>query len=453
MRTFFTVLALVVCVASGAQAQSRPQSPTRPSPGLFGGGRPVDPNQSRNELTLNANLLVGYGDILTPSGAGQGPTDPAQVRTGSTSGTADATLRHYYGKTSRNLVSQFRAYTIAYAEAVSPAVGGSLNVTGSFDVGRKNTLRLSQSAGYEPSLVLGAFTPLQGDVDAAQPAPESAGTSGILQQRSSSSLSSVTLDRRWTTRQSTGVTLSYARISYLDQAGFDSNTLSAHARYNKQLSRTLTLQSSYRYSDSTMGQSTGGEVPLTDNTVDGGFAYSRRISPTRTLEITGGAGASHIETLGFVGQLPLEYWMPSGYGSFRLDVGRSWAMTADYRRAVNVLQGVSLETFPTDAFRLDADGRFGQRVDAIVSAGVANGRAGGGQATGDFKSYTGSAQLRIAVARCCATAVNYSFYHYQLRGVVGLPAGLPSEYDRHSISVGLALYVPLYGSFQNNGRR
>ena len=68
-----------------------------------------------------------------------------------------------------------------------------------------------------------------------------------------------------------------------------------------------------------------------------------------------------------------------------------------------------------------------------------------------YQAYSGAAQLRYALARCCAVTADYDYYYYKLHDVVR-PAGLPEEYDRNAIRVGLSLWLPLYGAVNGGGR-
>jgi hypothetical protein len=148
--------------------------------------------------------------------------------------------------------------------------------------------------------------------------------------------------------------------------------------------------------------------------------------------------------------MPFHYWTPSGHGTFRLGFGRSWSIAADYRRAVTVLQGVTVESFNTDAVVVETEGALSRRLDLSVSVAYSNGRTGAGDSASRFASYGGLSQLRYAIARCCAATVNYDYYYYSLQDVAGVPSGVPPQYDRNSVLVGFTLWLPLYGSYASS---
>jgi hypothetical protein len=446
MSRIFAIATLVVCMcASAAQAQTV-QRPTRPYRGLFGGGPPPDPNRMRHELTFTASLLGGYDDYVTPATDG---TDPAPDIQNGFSTNASATLNYFYGRAARSFSADMQALSTAYYNAgVNPTLGGDLTLTYSSDVGRRSRIGLTQDLGYEPTLVLGAFGALAGDVENV-PLPESGAgvSSGLVEQRSWSAASTFTAEHRWTTRQTSSGNLGYSKRTYLDSLGFDNTTLSADIRHSSGLSRTTAADFTYRYSTTDLAQTTGGNLPLTDHTIEVGTSYTRRLSATRQVVLAGGGGATYVQTETSVDRLPLEYWMPSGHATVRLEVGRSWSFGADYRRAVSVLQGVTVESFPTDAISVRADGTIGPKVETALSVAYSTGRSGGVEQGGNFGAYGGTAQLRYALARCCAMSVNYDYYLYRLRNFSSLPVGLPAEYDRNAIRVGFTLWLPLYGSY------
>ena len=68
------------------------------------------------------------------------------------------------------------------------------------------------------------------------------------------------------------------------------------------------------------------------------------------------------------------FMAPSGYGSVRVDIGRSWNVYGDYRRNVSTPQGATPEPFVTGAAVVSAFvwaaamGRMGRRLDLAADA-------------------------------------------------------------------------------------
>ena len=452
MRSLLTTLTLVVCASAvTVEAQTAQPRPSRPIRGLFGGSsQPPDPNRTRSELTLTGSILGGYDDYILPGGP-TGPVDPDEVQNGYT-GVADFALRYFYGRTVRSFAANLRGFANTYSDiGVDPSIGSALNLDALTNLGRRNSLHATQSMTYEPSLVLGAFGSLQGAVE-ADVLPESGAGSGIVSQRSWASNTTLALSRRWTPRHTTSLQGGYAKRTYLDALGFDSSTYNAGTEHSWALTRTTNLEGQYEYSDSRVEDDEGRTMPLSDHTVEASISYRRRLTPTRQLQLTGGGGASYVNSQQSFDREPVAYWTPAGHASVRLDVGRTWAIAGDYRRSVEVLQGVTIESFATDAASVRTDGSLGSRFDVALSTAFSNGASGAGQSNGTFSSYGGSAQLRLALARSWAVTVAYDYYYYKLDGIADLPAEVPRQFDRNAVRIGLSMWFPLRGTFAGGGR-
>jgi opacity protein-like surface antigen len=438
------VIALVATVSLPAVAAAQMvQRPQRPYRGLFGGGPQPDPNRSRQELTLTASVLGGWDDWISPLGGG-GQVQPGLAQRSGNSGVGEATIQYWLGQTGRSFSVNGRATTSVYEGInVGPTTAGGLTLRGETDFGRLNHVQLSQDVAYDPALVLGSLA--HGGINPAVSSLAPEPSSGFTEQRSWSSTSTASAMRRWNPRQTTTSGYSFSQRGYLDEFGFDSVTHAADLRHSWTFRRTLSAEGSYRFSDARI-DSSRGEAPLTDQDMQLGLSYSRRLSPSRQLYLSGGIGATFVETLHALDRTQLQYWTPSGRAEARIDVGRSWAIGADYGRAQRVLQGVTVRSFATDSATLQIDGMPSRKTEISISTGYSNGRSGGNQGPGRFETYAGSAQFRYALSRVCAAMVNYDYFYYRLRDIQDLASGFPKEYDRNAVRVGFTFWLPLYGS-------
>jgi hypothetical protein len=451
MRRILALLVLATIYAPALADAQGARRPSRPYRGLFGGGPRPDPNRTSHELTFSANVLGGYDDVISPGGLTA--PDPTQPRQSGYSATGDVALQYRRGTMTRFVTVDGQAYTNAYSGVgVSPAIGGNLHIQADTGAGRSNRLQFTQDLGYQPTLVLGAFAPLSAEVQ-AEALPESGVSTGFLDQRSWNTASIVSVDRQWTRRYRTSVGGGFLQRRYLDNLGYDTRNLFGNASLALTMSRTTDLRASYRYDEGQLESGAGLVTPLTSQNLEMTGAYSRRLSLSRRLQLSAGGGGTHVRTLSANDRSPLAYWMPSGSGSLRVDLGRSWAVSGNYRRAVSVLQGVTLTAFATDAASVRIDGLIGRRIETAVSAAYSNGRSGGLNTTGRFASYGGSVQGRYALARCCAASLVYDYYDYRLRDIIDLPPGVPPSFDRNAVRIGFSLALPLYGTYIDRADR
>jgi hypothetical protein len=216
-------------------------------------------------------------------------------------------------------------------------------------------------------------------------------------------------------------------------------------------SRTSSIRASYSYSDSDLESGSGMITPMVTKSIEVSLGYSRRLSPTRQLQITTGGGATQVSTLDTVNRSDLSYWMPSGSGSLSWDVGRSWSIAGNYNRSASVVQGVSLTTFATNSAGASLSGLLGSRVETSISTAYSNGQSGGLGTSGRFENYSGSLQMLYAFSRCCATTLNYDYYVYRFQDVADLPNLFPPDFDRQAIRVGFTIWLPLYGTYADAG--
>ena len=142
----------------------------------------------------------------------------------------------------------------------------------------------------------------------------------------------------------------------------------------------------------------------------------------------------------------LDYLAPSVFGRARLDLGRTWSVSADAHRDVTVLEGVTQQSFLTDIGSLWLGGSVGESWVVVLSGSFSRG-AGHESELGSFEAITGRAQLQYAFASCCTVLAAYSYYSHLLRDLSDLAPGFPSRAERNSVRVGMTFWLPIYGRF------
>lgn len=440
MRTF--IVLLILGAASPAMAQII-QPPPRSTGGLFGGRRPVDPNRTSQELMLTLSLLAGYDDVLAPEGLGG--SDPS-LQVGGYTATASTELRYRRGRASRLFETSGRAYLNSYTSlGIRELVGGDLNMRGTTGLGRRTHLTADASVHYQPTFTLGGLS-------AAAPAfesgasPDYSATHGVAEQQWLTGSTSASMEQEWTTRHRTSLQYLVSQRRSINGAGLDGHEGTGWVRHQWNFRRRGGFRFGYRDSNQQTVDEFGQDRPFRSQTADMALTILKRFSATRRLEVTGGAGATRARTVAALGSEPYVFVVPSAMGSLRVDLVRTWAVTADVRRDVTVLQGISPQPFITEMASLSGGGTIAGRFELALTAGFSRGQASAGE-TGAFESTTGTAQLQWNASSWLAVVTSYNYYSHFLRDLAAIPVGFPSRYDRNQAHVGMTIRLPLFGAF------
>ena len=123
-------------------------------------------------------------------------------------------------------------------------------------------------------------------------------------------------------------------------------------------------------------------------------------------------------------------------------MGRTWNARAQYRREAGYLEGFAQPVF-SDSANVAVGGLITRRLDLSLNANYITGTSAVRRNSARFDSYSASARLRRALHRSLAVYVEYLFYHYNFHEVADRPFGLPREFSRNGVRVGLSLWLPL----------
>jgi hypothetical protein len=424
-----TIALAVSVVPCGAQAL---EQPLRSAP-------PRDPDRTTSQLTLTASALGGYDDHLT-AGGGFTSQSPDIDESGYT-GFGEVAIRYRRGKKARSFFLEGSSYLLSYSSlSMDSPVGGQILAGGDATFGRSNRIEVVQHVRTDPYVAFGAFGPLGQDLGPGA-GPDANPVNGLTPNRSWGSLSSASVDWHWTPRTTFSTGYEYRRNEYIGDVGFDNRAHMARLALDRSLTRTTALTALYRYTDTLLVEPARNEnVPVTEQTGEMGFDYEKPLSRTRRIGFSAGAGATHIETVSRVGGRPLKDWTPSGHASIRADLGRTWAISADYRRGVTFLDGITPEFFLADVVLLRTEGTLGRSLELTFSTGYSNGAQTAGLVTGRYETFTLAAQARRTIARAWAVLVSYNRSDYRLFGFPAPPLGPTPRFDRNAIRVGMTYF-------------
>ena len=284
--------------AANAQAQGPGRVP-RSFRGIFGGGPPPDPNRSRQEFTLTANLLAGYDDNLV---VGAGTAPPTGPDAAGYMGDVQLDFEYFRGKADRSFTIRGGAHGTRYSESgVGFQNDASIGLSAQTRLRRRDQLRADAVFTYDAFSTLGSFAGLEpalgiDDVPSATSDARLSETSSIAGQAG--------LNYSLALGRDDAIDLQYGftarRYAESDDPTVESpgdvDTHRAGAGYSRGLGRFLSLRTAYDYSDSD-AQDRLGRIPLVAHTITAGPVWQRQVSRTRRLEISADFGAQHVSTV------------------------------------------------------------------------------------------------------------------------------------------------------------
>ncbi len=383
VRAAVALAALLCATSSFAQVAQPPPRPSRPR---FGGGPAPDPNRVRHDLLFDASLLGGYQDNITPFGTKTTVVTPRQSAT-ITAGSLGlqysvGTQTKGFDVTGRGTASYASTYRAA---GQPPGYGGDLAASGRVGLGRHTRLAASQSVQVSPFASLGIFGGLNGNLASgtssnaftgAIPGVEANLANALFEGMTWATHTAGSLDHEWTRRMSTVVGYSFTKQTHENRTLLDNRTHAGRLSFNRKVGRSGMVTAFYARSVADVLQR--GRAATTENhTIRLGGGFSREISRTRTLSISGGGGGSHIDSQGpqVVRQ---RYWLPNAYGTVNLDLGRSWTVAVDWRQSANHVPSPLFgpQTFLSRSANVSLGGHVSERIELVFSAANANGNLG-----------------------------------------------------------------------------
>lgn len=446
LRGFGLAIAVVACAAD-ARAQLV-EAPVGAIGGVFGGHHSVDPN--RNSQSFESTFDVGGGYDRDPNVLlfTQGEDAPDLTRW--YAGSAAATARYRAGSVRRNIDVRGRTYMNYQSNAGDSLIGGEgiVNGVARFGQRRQNELTTELQSSYEPGWVFGAFGPSL----AAGPETPAIGVAppfGVFEQRWLIMSGNANYRHTWTPRHITTLGYDNRRLRPIEGGGLESDWQVATLEQSWALSPRFSLLGTYRFDTNVQrdDDSTVQIEPVRYQTFDGGVRYERRFSPVRRYSVSFRAGVTRLfESASTSGSNAAH---PSLTGTAEFVPSRRFSLSAEYTRGVMVLAGVSAIPVVNDTAELSVNGTPTRRLRYSLFASAA--RAVFLTPDPDRSNQTDvlgtSAELRYAFSNWAAAFTTYGFYHHRIRDAQLTASGFPSRYDRHSLRVGITLWVPLYGTF------
>lgn len=438
MRIFFGLCAVAILGGTGSvDAQVLTGAPGSLG-GLFGGHRPVDPDRTSQQLAATLDLSGGYDDNLL----GLSLDDPSQS---AVAGTAELSVRYWRGRTRRNVELGARGFVNHQTIAERPLVGGDAQILGATSLGRPHQLVGGVLVSYEPTFIAG---PLTADPVATTPelVVDVTPPQGVVDQRWLAVTGFGNLVRTWTRRHSTTIDARTSERRPLDGTGYDSSTNGVTVQHTWNIRPTAGVIASYRLNNNQQVLDSSSLPSMRSQTVDAGVRLQRRFSPVRTLSFTGSAGAVFTDRAASDDVAALDFTAPFFAGAVSMGLTRVWILSADATRDVSVLEGLTPEPFTTDAGTLRLEAVPSRRLRIGVWGSLSRGQGIDTNAS-SYDAIAAQAQVQYGFSPRLGGFLSYGYYNHRMRQVPDLAVGFPQQYDRHSVRVGVTMFLPLYGTF------
>jgi hypothetical protein len=430
-RQFFVAAAsvLIVGTASGAFAQGS----SRPYQGLFGGGGAKDP-AVHHTLDVNLSIAAAYDDDALPSLIGG--IDPTQ-RPLSGYNTSYA-VSAQYGWQGRHMqaglsgVSTLRQYVDFndYNMTHSVAAGFSAQFA------RRTTVFVNQTADYSPPYLFGLFpsveTPKPGVV-------VSGGPNYVVNDTESLSYQTIATVEHGLTRRGT-VALTgdhrYTDFRRNDTGRPDVSSSGARLQYGYGLGRNAAFTAGYHYRSGQLGF--GTLAVSSEQGLDVGIAYTRKLSPSRRATFNFSVGSSRVElpdapAAGIIGGRQMGVSADAG---LNYEFAREWVVRGAYRRGAEFVAEL-IEPIFAEGVTLSLNGYLTRRLHLQSSAAYSTGESIQIGTSPNLTTYTGNVQLGYAFARSLGAYVEYLYYYYNFTGSTQLAPGLLTGVERNGVRVGL----------------
>ena len=434
-----------------ATAQLAPPSPGS-ARGLFGGG-PTGPDSPGLTLTIDVDGgYDDYDDYTTSDAAGDDQYQPFQSGYVATAG---ASLRYQRGSIDRFLLGigsgSVSQQQVAPGESFYQLLRGDASVQAATRLGGRSGLTVAGGAGYEPTYLFGAFDSLDNNGGIENPlevtAPPTADPAiSLTAQRWLTNRASAGVHRNLTSRQR--VDLSYAGlwVQPISGPGYESQTHSVNVIHSWAAFPASGFEFAYRFNHNAQTLEEAAERPVDTHTMEGQYRHERRLSTDRSISFMVGGGV-----IGLGSRTPgegafIEHVLPTASGSVELRFVPTWAVSLAARHDVTVLDGLSAEPFASDAATRTFTGTTGQRLAFAVTGGYSQGRAFG-SAAGDYDQMIVDGQVTYGFGSRVGVFAGYAYNTHTLRDVTVGPSSFPAQSSRHSVRVGLTMWLPLYGSF------
>jgi hypothetical protein len=417
--------AAVGCGALAADAAAQTITPAmrRPAQGPF--AHPQDGNG------LDVSVFTFEGVDADQIGLGSGLPD-SRTQT-SSYGAVDLDVTGRW-KSRHVLFDAAEQSKVRYYRELGDLVGVRHQVM--FDGGvqfDRTRVKATQLISYEPFY---AYSTLP-DLFETQPADAPRGASQLLLRRPATVIESSGEVSQTLGRATLSLYARTQRTDFEQGAGNDLRADTVSARVVYHLSRDLGLVAAYNMNRGQYGFDSPVSPTVPFRSIEVGLDFDHALSLTRrtTLAFTAGTTA-----VGNATGAP-EYRLVADVRLNR-EIGRTWRATASFHRGISLIAGYGQPLF-SNAVQAGLGGSLNRRVTLWTIGGFAVGELTGVTTENGTRDYSASARVQYALTRTLALSGEYNYYEYRFDRPGDLPVGLGQHLARHSMQIGLVVWLPL----------
>jgi len=423
----FSAGAAMVCAQSTQPAAVvETVRPERPFRGLFGDVR-RPPDSDRFDVQFS--LMQSYDDNVFADQGAEIPDPRANTGGFYSLGWVNGTYQHAGRRFSAAAsgASSMRYYA-SMKHMTSVEHNANVHLKGTLG---STTLTLMETAQRTPFYSFRFFPIVGVETDATTPEADHP----IRSSRAYRSDTAATITQAVSTRGE--LSASYG-LRYTQDVGTAATDFTAHAvrvGYRHRTTRYAALRAEYGVEQGGGAADPSGRVRI--DTLDIGLDYRRPLSFSRRTVIDFGAGSSAARGLDGA-----RVYRLLGNAGLTHEIGRTWSLRAAFNRGTSLIEGVAGPAF-SDAATVSLGGFVNRRIDVQAQGSFSAGEIGVTGGRNPFDTRSASGRVRVALTRSAAFVGEYAYYQYQFRTGSGLAPGLPRDFGRQSVRVGLNVFLPL----------
>jgi hypothetical protein len=430
VSSLFTARALIVLLVSSVPAAVLAQEvpERRPTPTLFGAPNPR--GQTEGGLSMTGTLFGSYDDNILFGGQGSESRPPTFLPRTRLQGAAtgyDTTLSLRLPSrqpTVRARLASAGRYFPEFQEYVAGRQAAEAAVSAGASPWRNTTVQVTGTGRYAMNASPFATVASLSETDLDLPN----GDDGVRLRRSNDVRGQAELDHEWRSGKSLGF-VGGVHSGQID-GGPRNQIYDVGGRLGVKLARYGAFRAGYTWQGVDRG-----EAQYVVHHLNIGGDYARPLSASRRAFVAFSGGSAAIDSgnrlrMHAIGDAKLWY-----------EFKQSWVGAVRYHRGVTFIDELA-DPLLSDGVGVELTGLFSPRLDFISSGTFATGVVGLNSGS-PYHMYGARSQLRYALSRVAALYGEYVLFHYDFANTIPIAGGLPPEFNRQAVRVGVTVSTHL----------